>query len=391
MPLIMILRFFLSLLSLAILGAAGYLLWTWYDGRYVTDLYGVLHLLRDDWRGWTGAGLLLWSFGGGGLLVKPFLAGPDKRPLDPQRGNGEVITGANGASLYVETVGPAGAPIVVLTHGWGLDSTIWAYAKRDLSKSFRVVLWDLPGMGLSQAPIDAISLESFAENLMAVVRHAGGGRVVLVGHSIGGMTTQTLARDHQVFFDRHIAGVVLVNTTYKNPLSTMILSKLALALQVPLIEPMMRLTLWLAPLAQLSAWKSLLDGSAHMGNRLGFGEHCTRSQLNHTALLSVRNPQGAQAKGNLVMFRWDATDALSAAKVPVLVLGGGMDILTKPEASTAIAASTPRGGVEIVAKVNHMGFLERADVYNEAIAAFATAAFAGDGNSETRRQESLAV
>ncbi len=53
---------------------------------------------------------------------------------------------------------------------------------------------------------------------------------MLVGHSIGGMTIQTLARDHPELFGREVVGVVLLNTTYTNPLKTMILPRLMQAL-----------------------------------------------------------------------------------------------------------------------------------------------------------------
>ena len=375
MPLILFVRFLLSLLSLAILVAAGYLLWTWYQGDYVIDIYGVRHFFRHDWRMWTGIALLAWSFGGGGLIVKPFLAKRDKAPSNAARPGGRLIDGANGATLYVEDEGSRDKPCIILTHGWGLDSTIWNATKQDLCDRFRVVSWDLPSMGKSKAPTSAVSLDSFAENLAIVIRHTGADRVVLVGHSIGGMTIQTLARDDLAFVDAHVAGIVLVNTSYHNPLKTMILSGLAQALRFPVIEPQMFLTMALWPLAWLSGWKSYLDGSAHMANRLGFGPCVTQSQLEHVTRLSIRNAPNAQAKGNLAMFRWEADRALTAFTGAVLVIAGKVDIVTKPSAGVHIAATIPGAELMVVDKANHMGFLERADIYNPAIAAFATKLF----------------
>ncbi len=103
---------------------------------------------------------------------------------------------------------------------------------------------------------------------------------------------------------------MLVNTTYTNPLRTMALGGLAQALRRPLLEPMLRLTIWLQPLAWLSAWQSYLSGAAHLANRTGFSQHVTRSQLEHTTLLATRNPPAASARGNLAMFGWDADGAL---------------------------------------------------------------------------------
>jgi pimeloyl-ACP methyl ester carboxylesterase len=71
------------------------------------------------------------------------------------------------------------------------------------------------------------------------------------------------------------------------------------------------------------------------------------------------------------MFRWDATGALRKIAVPVLAIGGELDIVTKPEASRAIAATVVGENVTIVSEVNHMGFIERPEIYNDLIARFA--------------------
>ena len=51
------------------------------------------------------------------------------------------------------------------------------------------------------------------------------------------------------------------------------------------------------------------------------------------------NPPAVSAHGDLAMFRWDSEMALARTGVPVLVVGGERDIVTKPEASRAIAAA----------------------------------------------------
>jgi pimeloyl-ACP methyl ester carboxylesterase len=209
-----------------------------------------------------------------------------------------------------------------------------------------------------------------------VIGMTGDAKVLLVGHSIGGMTIQTLARDHTAFFNDRVVGTVLVNTTYTNPLKTMVLSGLAQAIRWPLLEPIMRLDILLQPLVWLSAWQSYLSGSAHLANRLGFGRFVTRSQLEHTTLLSTRNPPGNINRGNLAMFRWDATGAMAETTPPLLVLSGTVDIVTKPEAGNEISVSNPSGAYSAIEGANHMGFLEQPYIYNAEIAAFAVRSFA---------------
>ncbi|RYG19517.1 MAG: alpha/beta hydrolase [Caulobacteraceae bacterium] len=381
MPLIPVVRLFLGWLSLAILALAAYLLFSWFQGELVQDVDGVVVRAREGWRLWTSLGLLAWSVAGR-WVVTPLLARPDAEATRPDRSHGQMIAGFDGSELYVEQHGPATSPAMILTHGWGLDSTIWSYARRDLGQRFRLILWDLPGLGRSRLN-GPLTLEVLAENLRAVLALADR-PVILVGHSIGGMTIQTLARDHPELFRRAVSGVVLISTTHTNPLRTMILSNLMLALRRPVLEPVMRLAGWLQPLAWAGAWQGYLSGSAHLANRFGFGPHVTHSQLEHTTLLATRNPPGVLGRGNLAMFRWDAGAGPSNLGAPTLVLGGDMDIVTKLRAGQAIAGAAPDARFEAVEGANHMGFLERAEVYNAAIARFAqslgeTAPAAGPG------------
>ncbi|WP_051695105.1 alpha/beta fold hydrolase [Caulobacter sp. UNC358MFTsu5.1] len=372
MPLIILARIALSLLSLAVLAAGGYALWSWYDGRWMLDAAGHALHVRDDWRLWLGLGLLAWSFLGR-LVITPLLARRDSDPSRPERGEGQFLDSPTGSRLYVEVHGPANGPTVILTHGWGLDSTIWFYLRRALTARYRVIVWDLAGLGRSRAAKGAVDLSHFAQDLRAVMAFAGA-PAVLVGHSIGGMTIQTLIRDHPGSAEA-MAGVVLVNTTYTNPLKTMVLAPLAQALRWPVLEPVLRLAILLQPLAWLSAWQSYLSGSAHLANRLGFAEHVTHSQLEHTTLLATRNPPAALARGNLAMFDWDADGALQAVTSPILILAGDEDIVTLKSASQVLARATPGGQLLTIDAANHMGFLERHDIYLEKIEAFCLTAW----------------
>lgn len=111
-----------------------------------------------------------------------------------------------------------------------------------------------------------------------------------------------------------------MNTTYTNPLATMILPRLALALR-PVLELAFRLDVLLLPLAWLSSWQSYLSGSSHVANRITHGPRVTRSQLEHVTLLGTRNSPAVIARGNLAMFRWNGEGALAQTAVPVLILG----------------------------------------------------------------------
>jgi len=371
MPLLSILRFLFAVLSLAILAMGLWAALNWYNDEAYRTVDGSFHVVLVDWRVWVAGLFLFWSFLGKFLWVL-ILGKPDQGlPSDPTVPQGEKVPSSTGAEINVSTTGAGDGPVLLFIHGWAMDSSLWFYARRHFASRYTVVTLDLPGLGRSKAG-SAISLARMADDVLAVLDRIDK-PVVLIGHSIGGMIIQTLAQRRADLFDgRHIAGAVLVNTTYTNPLRTMILPRLMTVLQ-PLIELVAQIQVWLFPLAWLSAWQSYLSGSTHMSVRLVHGADVTRSQLEHTALASTRSNPAVVAKGDIAMFHWDATNAMSLLTVPVLVLGGDTDIVTKPSASEYISASAPSSQLEIEHRANHMSVLDRAPSYHGAIDGFLSA------------------
>lgn len=375
MPLIPFLRALFSFAGLILIAALGYLAWTWCQGEVFIRDDGLAYRVREDWRLWTVFGLVAFSLFGRVVLLT-LLTRPDTDRSEPVRSSGQMVLSPTGSELYVEAEGDEAGPVLIATHGWGLDSTIWHYLKRDLAAQrakspHQLIVWDLPGAGRSKAPsLKQVSLTSFARDLDALIQGVSPRPVILLGHSIGGMTIQTLARDLPQTIRDRVAGIVLINTTYTNPLETMVLSRLFKTLRRPLLEPVFKLTILLKPLAWFSAWQGYLNGTAHLANRIQFAGAVTRSQLDHTSLLGTRNSPAVLARGNLAMFDWDATGALRTVPCPVLVIAGEQDLVTKLEAGGTIAEQAGRAEFERVGNANHMGFLEQAPLYNARIADF---------------------
>jgi pimeloyl-ACP methyl ester carboxylesterase len=363
-------RFVAATLSIVVLAAALYLLSTWAVGgeqvRLETGAY--VRVPAEPWRLLLGLGLLAWSLLGR-FVVVALAARRDVHPIRPALGAGQRMRSPSGAELFVQTSGTVGGPPVILTHGWGMDASFWKHAKHDLGDRFRLTLWDLPGLGRSDLPPPEhrVDLSAYAEDLAFLVDQAER-RPVVVGHSLGGMVIQTLLRDRPDIAER-LAGVVLLNTTYTNPLRTMALSGAAQALQ-PVAELCSRLAIALAPLVRLVKWQSYFSGSAHLAMRLGFGRYVTHSELEHATRLATLAPPDVEGKGNIAMFHWDASGLPWRAGLPTLIIAGQRDVVTRPDASQVLAGEIPRARLEVVEDANHMGPLERDEIYNRLIGDF---------------------
>ena len=103
----------------------------------------------------------------------------DEDPKSDRGGEVQRLRRPDGSELQVECYGPPDAPPIVLTHGWGVNSTEWYYVKKHLADRFRLIVWDLPGLGLSKKPDNNdFRLEKLAADLDAVLaaRPAAGPR-----------------------------------------------------------------------------------------------------------------------------------------------------------------------------------------------------------------------
>jgi pimeloyl-ACP methyl ester carboxylesterase len=96
-----------------------------------------------------------------------------------------TVASADGVPIAYEVHGTA-APALVLVHGWSCDRSYWKEQVDELSPQFQLVLIDLAGHGASGQGRKSYTIESFGDDVAAVVEKLDLKDVVLVGHSMGG-------------------------------------------------------------------------------------------------------------------------------------------------------------------------------------------------------------
>jgi pimeloyl-ACP methyl ester carboxylesterase len=363
LPLNALIMWLNGLLSIGILGGGLYIVYEWYQG----ELVGMPYLLG-------GLAMILWSFAGR-LISLPLLRrrGSDE-PKRMRTASVQRVLRPDGSVLHVEFYGPEDGQPIILSHGWGPNSTVWYYAKQQLSDRFRVIVWDLPGLGKSSKPKNNdYSLEKYARDLEAVVNLAGDKPAILLGHSMGGMLILTFCRLFPQHLGHRVAGLILADTTYINPVKTSIFSKFLRAVQKPLLEPSLYLTIGLSPIVWLMNWLSYFNGLLHLSVELsGFTGTETRGQLDFSALLSALSWPGVLARGTLAMFRFDETATLSKINVPVLLIAGASDIATRPAASIRMKAELPQADFIALKPGGHMCLMEQNQQFSEVVRAFSS-------------------
>jgi pimeloyl-ACP methyl ester carboxylesterase len=117
----------------------------------------------------------------------------------------EVVS-ADGVPIRYEVRGSE-EPCLVLVHGWGGNRKRWQMHSETLPCSSRVAVVDLPGFGESGTGRSAWTMQSYGEDVAALVRALPTRKAVLVGHSLGAAAVLEAAR----LLPERVAGVVFVD------------------------------------------------------------------------------------------------------------------------------------------------------------------------------------
>src|SRR5262245_49939158 len=112
----------------------------------------------------------------------------------------------NGTRLAFDDRG-VGKPAFVFIHGWTCNRTFFAPQVEHFAKRHRVVSVDLRGHGESDKPQGPYPISAYAADVAHVIAELKLGKVIAVGHSLGGIIVLQLAAAHP---DRG-AGIVMVD------------------------------------------------------------------------------------------------------------------------------------------------------------------------------------
>ncbi|MCS6887175.1 MAG: alpha/beta hydrolase, partial [Chloroflexus sp.] len=110
----------------------------------------------------------------------------------------------DGAKIHALDVGPRHAQLAVLIHGWSSSSFAMSPLIPLLSRRFRCVAIDLPGYGESPPLRERATIGRYAQIVGRLITGLSDHPAVLVGHSMGGMISATLALQVPQLVDRMV-------------------------------------------------------------------------------------------------------------------------------------------------------------------------------------------
>lgn len=278
-----------------------------------------------------------------------------------------TVTTQDGVPLHVELAGPDDAPVTVaFLHGWCLSSETYRNQWRDLAARspvpIRMIRHDHRGHGRSgAAPEGTTTIAQLADDFVQVVQSLDmPGPLVLVGHSMGGMTAMALAERHPEFFAERVAGAVIVNSAADELHGTTLGLPPAIARLVLAGLPR-ELERRAAAATRRGARRRRTD--AAIAKWLLYGDSARPADVRLARELIGETPAATVAGFYRSLGEHSRLDAVRAlAGVPVRILAGDRDRLIPVERARVLAGAIPGSSLLVVRGAGHMIPLERPEL-----------------------------
>ncbi|WP_169980041.1 MULTISPECIES: alpha/beta fold hydrolase [unclassified Microbispora] len=318
-------------------------------------------MLTDSHEAWAGE-----ATGRGSAAPMPGRAG-----AGPERAGGtsRIVVADDGVELYVMVDGPAGAETtIVFCHGLSSCLDCWENQRTAFAGKARVVTYDQRGHNRSGRGVaGSATIAQLGRDLHRILDEVvPAGPVVLVGHSMGGMTIMALAQAHPELFGRRITGVALLATSAGGLDGvTLGLPAYGARLLRPLVPALLRLLGDDPP----RPGRHAVDEIVHLlVRRYSFTSQAPSDVREAAVRLICSAPAQVFRDFYPALMAYDGFAALAALReIPTLILAGGDDLVTPAGHSEAIARALPSARLVVLPETGHNLMLERPLSVNAAL------------------------
>jgi pimeloyl-ACP methyl ester carboxylesterase len=304
------------------------------------------------------------------------ITAPDGTPV-----YAEIVEPADGIALEddiggVRGSGSAPEPTIVFVHGFCLEMGTFHFQRKELTRrgDWRAVYYDQPGHGRSGSlSTGEYALAALGDALKALIDETvPSGQVVLVGHSMGGMTIMAFAERYPAFFAERIAGVVLIASS-AGRLEASALAVPELISRVgrpllPLLNGATRLTGGVIDRARRASG----DLAWQLTRRYGFGSpNPSPALVSYVEKMNTQTPTETVARYLRTLYRHTGYPGLESLRSkPVLLICGDKDPITPLAESEEMKQRLPEAELVVVPDGGHVVLMEHAEQVNEAMLEF---------------------
>ena len=286
------------------------------------------------------------------------------------RSDGPEVTTPDGVVLHTEVdAGAATDVTLIFVHGYGLNLDCWHFQRKHFRGQLRQVLYDQRSHGKSgRSEAELCRIPQLADDLSQVLRElVGSAPVILIGHSMGGMTIMRLAQSRPELFGSQVLGVALLCTSAGEMADYSPIRGIPGRTFSRIAEPL---------LAGLNRIPELVAQGRRAGSdlgfvvtrRLGFGSDVPASYVDFASEMLAEIPLEVVADYFPAFRELDEYHSLEiVGTVPTLVIGGENDMITPIEHTARIIELLPKAEAIRIENCGHLGMIEKHDIFNGAL------------------------
>ncbi len=250
----------------------------------------------------------------------------------------------DGARIHYQVTG-SGEPLL-LVHGYPLSEELFSKNRDALAAEYQVITPTLRGYGVSEAPDDTATIQTYAEDMLALMDELGVQQAIVGGMSMGGPIVFEMYRQAPTRFK----GLILIDT-----------------IAAPAMPPEAGLWNGVAELVQSQGvdalvpvlLKDMLTGETRM-NQPDQADFLT-------GIIKQASTNGALAGAKALANRPDSQPTLAEITVPTLILVGLADSLYPFEIAQMMKDGILNSQLVILDGASHAAIYEAADQANRAI------------------------
>ena len=267
----------------------------------------------------------------------------------------------NDQKIYTVEEGQPDRQVALLIHGWSSSRYAMSPLLGLVSQRFRAISVDLPGYGKSPPLPRRTTIPAYADVLADLIEKVTDGPVVLVGHSMGGMTSLTMALRYPALVER----MVLIGPTISGRLSQ------AINLVISPITFLERFGL--GRMIVSTAERTIVGVTDRLMRPVSFAERTGITEEDYRRLRTdARQPgQGrTRAECFTAMRENDLRGHLHEVETPSLVLWGAEDNTVPLRDAGVVADEWPQADLRIIPKAGHWPHFEAPTITRRQIASF---------------------
>ena len=276
------------------------------------------------------------------------------------------VVADDGTPLHVEVDEADSDVTLVFCHGYALNLDCWHFQREHYRGRVRSVYYDQRSHGRSaRSPMGNATIDQLGRDLRAVLDAVTDGPVVLVGHSMGGMTIVALTEQFPELLGDKVVGAALISTTAGGLDPSRIL--------FPMVPGWGVSGVMHRGVRTLARGHRVVDGLRRVGrnvalvatDELAFGDDVPASYVSFVDRMLSETPFEVVAEffpGFSEMDKFDHVGGL--AKVPTTVICGTDDRLTSIGHSRKLHSRIDGSELLECHGAGHMVILERSDEVN---------------------------